>query len=152
MSHRFHAHLRAVTPRSRTERPVIANSWEAVYFDHSLERIAELADAAASVGVERFVLDDGWFLGRRDDTSGLGDWTVDPAVWPQGLGPLVDHVTGRGMEFGLWVEPEMVSLDSETARHHPERVLRGRSAAPGPWGPRRARRFAISGRTGRHWA
>ena len=133
MSHRFHAHLRAVTPRSRTERPVIANSWEAVYFDHSLDRIAELADAAASVGVERFVLDDGWFLGRRDDTSGLGDWTVDPAVWPQGLGPLVDHVTGRGMEFGLWVEPEMVSLDSETARRHPERVLRGRSAVPPEW-------------------
>ena len=133
MSHRFHAHLRAVTPRARTERPVIANSWEAVYFDHSLDRIAELADAAASVGVERFVLDDGWFLGRRDDTAGLGDWTVDPAVWPQGLGPLVDHVTGRGMEFGLWVEPEMVNLDSETARRHPERVLRGRSAVPPEW-------------------
>ncbi|GAB3022129.1 alpha-galactosidase [Nocardioides flavus (ex Wang et al. 2016)] len=133
MSHRFHAHLRSVTPRARGERPVIANSWEAVYFDHSLERIAELADAAASVGVERFVLDDGWFLGRRDDTAGLGDWTVDPAVWPQGLGPLVDHVRGCGMEFGLWVEPEMVNLDSETARAHPERVLRGRSAMPPEW-------------------
>lgn len=133
MSHRFHAHLRSVTPRSRTERPVIANSWEAVYFDHSLERIAELADVAASVGVERFVLDDGWFLGRRDEDAGLGDWTVDPEVWPQGLGPLVDHVRGRGMEFGLWVEPEMVNLDSETARTHPERVLRGRAAIPPEW-------------------
>lgn len=133
MSHRLHAHLRAVTPRARTERPVIANSWEAVYFDHSLERIAELADAAASVGVERFVLDDGWFLGRRDDTAGLGDWQVDAAVWPQGLFPLVEHVTGRGMEFGLWVEPEMVNLDSETARRHPERVLRGRSEVPPSW-------------------
>ena len=133
MSHRFHDHLRSLTPRSRTERPVIANSWEAVYFDHSLERIAELADAAASVGVERFVLDDGWFLGRRDDTAGLGDWTVDPDVWPHGLGPLVDHVRGRGMEFGLWVEPEMVNLDSGTARTHPERVLRGRAAVPPEW-------------------
>jgi alpha-galactosidase len=133
MSHRFHAHLRSVTPRSRTERPVIANSWEAVYFDHSLGRIAELADVAASVGVERFVLDDGWFLGRRDEDAGLGDWTVDPEVWPQGLGPLVDHVRGRGMEFGLWVEPEMVNLDSETARTHPERVLRGRAAIPPEW-------------------
>ncbi|TGN64042.1 alpha-galactosidase [Nocardioides eburneiflavus] len=133
MSHRFHAHLRSVTPRSRTERPVIANSWEAVYFDHSLERIAELADVAASVGVERFVLDDGWFLGRRDEDAGLGDWTVDPEVWPQGLGPLVDHVRGRGMEFGLWVEPEMVNLDSEAARAHPERVLRGRAAVPPEW-------------------
>ncbi|NPC45187.1 alpha-galactosidase [Nocardioides sp. zg-1230] len=133
MSHRFHAHLRSVTPRARTERPVIANSWEAVYFDHRLERVAELADAAAAVGVERFVLDDGWFLGRRDDTAGLGDWTVDPEVWPHGLGPLVEHVKGRGMEFGLWVEPEMVNLDSETARRHPERVLRGRAAAPPEW-------------------
>lgn len=133
LSHRFHAHLRAVTPRARGERPVIANTWEAVYFDQSLERLAELADVAASVGVERFVLDDGWFLGRRDDTAGLGDWTVDPDVWPQGLAPLVDHVAGRGMEFGLWVEPEMVNLDSETARQHPERVLRGRAAAPPAW-------------------
>jgi len=133
LSHRFHAHLRAVTPRARTERPVIANTWEAVYFDQSLERLTELADVAASVGVERFVLDDGWFHGRRDDTAGLGDWTVDATVWPGGLGPLVDHVTARGMEFGLWVEPEMVNLDSEVARSHPERVLRGRAGAPPGW-------------------
>jgi alpha-galactosidase len=133
LSHRFHAHLRSLTPRSRTERPVIANTWEAVYFDQSLERLTELADVAASVGVERFVLDDGWFLGRRDDTTALGDWTVDPGVWPQGLGPLVEQVTARGMQFGLWVEPEMVSLDSDTARQHPERVLRGRDAEPPSW-------------------
>jgi alpha-galactosidase len=133
LSHRFHAHLREVTPRARSERPVIANTWEAVYFEHSLDRLRELADVAASVGVERFVLDDGWFLGRRDDTSGLGDWQVDPSVWPEGLAPLVDHVTGRGMQFGLWVEPEMVNPDSETARLHPERVLRGRSSPPPEW-------------------
>ncbi len=133
LSHRFHAHLRAVTPRARTERPVIANTWEAVYFDQSLSRLVELADVAASVGVERFVLDDGWFLGRHDDTAGLGDWQVDPTAWPQGLGPLVEHVTARGMDFGLWVEPEMVNLDSETARAHPERVLRGRASAPPQW-------------------
>jgi alpha-galactosidase len=133
LSHRFHAHLRAVSPRTRGERPVIANTWEAVYFDQSLERLAELADAAASVGVERFVLDDGWFAGRRDEDRALGDWTVDTSVWPQGLGPLVDHVRDRGMEFGLWVEPEMVSPDSETARRHPERVLRGRGAPPPEW-------------------
>ncbi len=133
LSHRFHAHLRAVTPRARTERPVVANTWEAVYFDQSLERLAELADVAASVGVERFVLDDGWFRGRRDDTAGLGDWTVDPTVWPEGLGPLVDHVTGRGLEFGLWVEPEMVNLDSDVARAHPERILRGRTSMPPQW-------------------
>lgn len=133
LSHRLHDHLRALTPRARGERPVIANTWEAVYFDQSLERLSELADVAASIGVERFVLDDGWFLGRRDDTAGLGDWSVDPTVWPQGLGPLVDHVTGLGMQFGLWVEPEMVNPDSATAREHPERVLRGRAEAPPTW-------------------
>ena len=133
MSHRLHAHLRARSPRARGEQPVVANTWEAVYFDHSLDRLTALADVAAAVGVERFVLDDGWFLGRRHDRAGLGDWTVDPAVWPSGLHPLVDHVRGLGMEFGLWVEPEMVNLDSEVARTHPERVLRGRAGMPPEW-------------------
>ena len=73
-------------------RPVVLNTWEAVYFDHDLDRLTALADAAAPVGVERFVLDDGWFRGRRDDTAGLGDWYVDEGVWPDGLHPLVDHV------------------------------------------------------------
>ncbi|MGW2659246.1 alpha-galactosidase [Streptomyces sp. NPDC001478] len=107
------------------------NTWEAVYFDHRPERLLALADAAAAVGVERLVLDDGWFLGRRDDTAGLGDWTVDPAVWPEGLGPLADRVHAHGMEFGLWVEPEMVNLDSQLAREHPEWIL-GPSAGLGP--------------------
>ncbi|MDR7254812.1 alpha-galactosidase [Nocardioides sp. BE266] len=133
MSHRLHDHLRARSPRSRTERPVVANTWEAVYFDHDLDRLTHLADVAASAGVERFVLDDGWFLGRRAATAGLGDWTVDPEVWPNGLHPLVDHVRGLGMQFGLWVEPEMVNLDSEVARDHPERVLRGHSEPPASW-------------------
>jgi alpha-galactosidase len=101
----------------------VLNTWEAVYFDHDLATLSRLADTAAAIGVERFVLDDGWFLGRRSDTAGLGDWEVDPAVWPDGLGPLVDHVRGLGMEFGLWVEPEMVNPDSELARAHPEWVL-----------------------------
>lgn len=75
------------------------------------------------VGVERFVLDDGWFLGRRDDTAGLGDWFVDAAVWPDGLGPIIEHVRGLGMEFGLWFEPEMVNPNSELARKHPDWIL-----------------------------
>ncbi|MEB0014857.1 alpha-galactosidase, partial [Glaciimonas sp. Cout2] len=90
------------------------------YFDHDLDRLLGLADAAARVGVERYVLDDGWFRGRRDDTSGLGDWYVDDDVWPDGLSPLIERVTGLGMQFGLWVEPEMVNPDSELARAHPE--------------------------------
>ncbi len=104
-------------------RPVTVNTWEAVYFDHDLTRLTELASAAADVGAERFVLDDGWFTGRTDDTRALGDWTVDAQSWPDGLSPLVDHVRGLGMEFGLWLEPEMVSLDSELARAHPDWLL-----------------------------
>ena len=120
---RFHRHLRSRPGHVDTHRPVTLNVWEAVYFDHDLERLTALADSAAALGVERFVLDDGWFGSRRDDFSGLGDWEVSPAVWPDGLGPLVDHVIGLGMQFGLWVEPEMVNEDSDLARAHPEWIL-----------------------------
>ncbi|NYF16955.1 alpha-galactosidase [Microbacterium sp. AK009] len=130
LSHRFHDEWRARPQHPARPRPITLNTWEAVYFDHDLARLTALADAAAEVGVERFVLDDGWFLGRRDDTAGLGDWIVDPDVWPRGLHPLVDHVRGLGMEFGLWVEPEMVNPDSELARRHPDWILRGRADLP----------------------
>ena len=104
-------------------QPVTLNVWEAVYFDHDLSRLTTIADRAARIGVERFVLDDGWFGSRRDDTSGLGDWWVSPDVWPDGLGPLVDHVRGLGMQFGLWFEPEMVNPDSDVFREHPDWIL-----------------------------
>ncbi|MCJ1701595.1 alpha-galactosidase [Rathayibacter festucae] len=120
---RFHASLRAGAQHPVTPRPVTLNTWEAVYFDHDLAGLTALAESAARIGVERFVLDDGWFLGRRDDTTSLGDWTVDPDVWPRGLSPIIDAVTGLGMQFGLWVEPEMISPDSELARAHPEWIL-----------------------------
>ncbi|MCU0282591.1 MAG: alpha-galactosidase [Candidatus Nanopelagicales bacterium] len=123
---RFHRMLRARPQHPRRPRPVLLNVWEAVYFDHDLDRLRALADRAAELGIERFVLDDGWFRGRRDDRSGLGDWYVDEQVWPEGLAPLVDHVRGLGMEFGLWFEPEMVSLDSELATAHPDWLLRTR--------------------------
>lgn len=105
------------------EQPITLNVWEAVYFDHDLARLTELADLAARVGVERFVLDDGWFRGRRDDRTGLGDWWVDEGVWPNGLGPLIAHVHAQGMQFGLWFEPEMVNPDSELYRVHPDWIL-----------------------------
>jgi alpha-galactosidase len=124
LSARLHRSIRARPRHPRTPRPVVLNTWEAVYFDHRLDRLAGLADVAAEVGVERFVLDDGWFMHRRHERAGLGDWTVDPAVWPQGLGPLVEHVRGLGMEFGLWVEPEMLNVDSDLYRAHPDWVLR----------------------------
>ncbi|WP_336920835.1 alpha-galactosidase [Aquipuribacter sp. SD81] len=123
LSARLHAHVRARAAHPRTPRPVTLNSWEAVYFDHDHDRVARLVDAAARIGVERVVLDDGWFLGRRDDTRGLGDWVVDPDVWPADLGPFADRVRAHGMQVGLWVEPEMVNPDSGLARAHPEWVL-----------------------------
>lgn len=117
----FHHHVRAHSPSSN--RPVIVNTWEAVYFNHDSEQLFELARRAASVGAERFVLDDGWFFGRRNDTAGLGDWQVDPSVWPDGLGPLVELVNSLGMDFGLWFEPEMVNPNSNLYREHPDWVL-----------------------------
>jgi len=132
LSTRFHDELRARPQHPRRPRPVTLNTWEAVYFDHDLDTLAALAERAARVGVERFVLDDGWFRGRRDDTAGLGDWFVDEDVWPDGLGPLIERVRGLGMEFGLWVEPEMVNLDSDLAREHPDWILRGRDELPVP--------------------
>ncbi len=124
LSGRFHRTLRARPQHPRRPRPVLLNVWEAVYFHHDLGRLLALAERAAAVGVERFVLDDGWFRHRRHDRAGLGDWYVDEDVWPEGLHPLVDRVHALGMEFGLWFEPEMVNLDSDLARAHPEWLLR----------------------------
>ncbi|MFT2691614.1 alpha-galactosidase [Clavibacter zhangzhiyongii] len=127
---RYHGLLRQVSRSSRRPRPVTMNVWEAVHFDQDLATLADLADRAAALGVERYVVDDGWFRGRRDDRAGLGDWTPDPAAWPDGLGPLAEHVRGLGMELGLWVEPEMVNEDSDLARAHPDWILRARPELP----------------------
>ncbi len=131
VAHRFHRHLRG-RPAGRLplERPVTINVWEAVYFDHDADRLVDLAERAAALGVERFVLDDGWFGARRDDHAGLGDWVVSADVWPQGMHPLVDRVRALGMEFGLWFEPEMVNADSDVARQHPEWVMSARAEWP----------------------
>lgn len=122
----FHQYLRAEVLPARAawpERKVHLNSWEALGFNLSEPALIALAGRAAELGIERFVLDDGWFAGRRDDTTSLGDWTVSPDVFPNGLGPLIDHVTSLGMDFGLWVEPEMVSPDSQLYRQHPDWCL-----------------------------
>ena len=123
VAHRFHRYLRSRDQHPSSQRPVTLNVWEAVYFDHEIGRLKELAEVAAAIGVERYVLDDGWFGSRRHDQAGLGDWTVSPDVWPDGLHPLVDTVLGLGMQFGLWFEPEMINLDSDVARAHPEWVM-----------------------------
>ncbi len=104
-------------------RPVHVNTWEAFYFNHRLDELKALAEEAAEIGVERFVLDDGWFKGRENDRRGLGDWTPDPEKYPQGLKPLADHVVSLGLQFGLWVEPEMVNPDSDLFRAHPQWAL-----------------------------
>ena len=104
-------------------RPVHINTWEGFYFDHDESALKDLANHAAAIGIERFVLDDGWFHGRDNDRSSLGDWWADARKYPQGLAPLAHHVTELGMEFGLWVEPEMVNPDSDLYRTHPEWAL-----------------------------
>ena len=129
-SQHFHEFVRSRMRHKNMSRPVTLNTWEAVYFDHNIETLTKLADAAAHVGVERFVLDDGWFSGRRNDTAGLGDWTVDSSVWPNGLTPLISHVKSLGMEFGIWCEPEMVNPDSDLYRQHPNWVLHNGSSFP----------------------
>lgn len=119
----FHGYVRSLPAHRTTPRPVTLNVWEAVYFDHDLGRLTALAERAAEVGIERFVLDDGWFGSRRDDTSGLGDWWVSPDAHPDGLAPLIERVRSLGMTFGLWVEPEMVNPDSDLYRAHPDWAL-----------------------------
>jgi alpha-galactosidase len=127
LSRKFHAHVRAHVlrwPNGRmAPRPVTLNTWEGTYFAHDLARLKQQATAAAALGIERFVLDDGWMKGRHDDTAGLGDWIADPQKYPDGLAPLATHVIGLGMQFGLWVEPEMVNPDSDFFRAHPDAVL-----------------------------
>lgn len=121
--HRFE--LAKVLPQSPTPkpRPVIYNSWEATEFRVDMPGQSALADKAASIGVERFIMDDGWFGQRKDDHAGLGDWYVNKDKFPNGLKPLIDHVRSLGMDFGLWVEPEMVNPDSDLYRKHPDWVL-----------------------------
>jgi alpha-galactosidase len=111
-----------VIPDADQDRPVLFNSWEATHFDISEERQRELARRAAEMGVELFVVDDGWFGARTSDRAGLGDWTPNPDRFPQGLKPLADDVHALGMQFGIWVEPEMVNPDSELYRAHPDWV------------------------------
>jgi len=121
--HRFE--LSSILPHAPSAklRPVLYNSWEATGFNVHEPGQEELAEKAASIGVERFVVDDGWFGQRADDRAGLGDWYVNPVKFPHGLKPLIDKVHSLGMDFGLWVEPEMVNPNSDLYRKHPDWVL-----------------------------
>ncbi|MCL9999568.1 MAG: alpha-galactosidase [Erythrobacter sp.] len=126
LAQRFHAHARTTVLPARKDwgpRKVHLNSWEALGFNLSEAGLIALAEDAAALGIERFVLDDGWFGGRRNDQTSLGDWFVSPDVFPKGLAPLIARVHDLGMDFGLWVEPEMVSPDSDLYRAHPDWCL-----------------------------
>jgi alpha-galactosidase len=116
-------------------RPLTLNLWEAVYFNHNEEVIRKMVDKAADIGVERLVLDDGWFGSRRNDRAGLGDWVVSKDAWPNGLGPIIKYINDKGMEFGLWFEGEMVNRDSDLYRAHPDWILQepGRLPIEGRW-------------------
>ncbi len=125
ISDRLHTWLRSRPAHVTTKgpRPLTLNVWEAVYFNHDLTKLTQLLEVAAQIGVERFVLDDGWFGARRDDHAGLGDWVVSRDAWPDGLAPLISRVKKKGMQFGLWFEGEMVNADSDLYRAHPDWIL-----------------------------
>jgi alpha-galactosidase len=129
----FHRHIRARSQHPQRPRPLTLNMWEAIYFEQSFEKIKALVDVAADIGIERVVLDDGWFGSRRDDKSGLGDWVIAPEVWPQGLTSMIDYINSKGIEFGLWFEGEMINPDSDLYRAHPEWVLREADRTPALW-------------------
>lgn len=125
MSQHFHQFLRQniIHFASDKPRPVHLNTWEGIFFDHNPDYIMKMATKAAQLGVERFIIDDGWFGKRDDDYQALGDWYLDKRKYPKGLEPVIKHVKKQGMEFGIWVEPEMISKNSDLYRAHPDWLL-----------------------------
>ncbi len=126
LSQSFHKFFRDHVIRSKFKneiRPILINNWEATYFDFNEEKLLALADCAKDLGLELLVLDDGWFGKRNDDNSSLGDWFVNTEKLPHGLVGLADEIHKRGLKFGLWVEPEMVNVDSNLYRAHPDWIL-----------------------------
>ena len=124
-SRRLHRYLRKnVIPHGESIRRALLNSWEGIHFDHEEDKICRMIRSTAELGIELFVLDDGWFGKRTDDTTSLGDWLPDTSRLPRGLQPLIDCADECGIAFGLWMEPEMVSPDSELYRSHPDWAIR----------------------------
>ncbi|MNJ42105.1 Alpha-galactosidase [compost metagenome] len=118
-----------------TERPILVNNWEATYFNFTTEKLVDIAKEASKLGIELFVLDDGWFGHRDADNSSLGDWTPDRRKLPGGLNDLASQIQDLGLQFGLWVEPEMISPDSDLYRKHPDWCLHvpGRRRTEARW-------------------
>ena len=133
MSRQYHRAIREhliQDPCAGARRPVLINNWEATYFNFDADKLVNFAKTAAPLGIELFVMDDGWFGKRDDDNSGLGDWTVNQKKLPGGLETLVPRIQALGMSFGIWIEPEMVSEDSQLYREHPDWALRIPSRTP----------------------
>lgn len=137
LSRQFHDAIRRhLLPPNWTDaskpRPVLINSWEACYFDFNEEKLLQLASAAKKADIDLFVLDDGWFQGRNDDSTSLGDWVADKEKLPEGLPGLCQKINDLDMDFGLWVEPEAISPQSELYRAHPDWALHipGRETVP----------------------
>ena len=133
LSHNYHRVIRRNVCRGvhrLARRPVLINNWEATYFDLNEDRILALAQEAKALGVELFVLDDGWFRGRRDDNAGLGDWFENRDKLPGGLHNLIENITALGLQFGIWIEPEMVNEDSDLYRAHPDWALAAPNRLP----------------------
>ena len=125
LAQQWHSYVRKTYETSASDqvRPVQLNTWEACYFGVNETTVIELIDEAADLGIERFVLDDGWFRNRNNDRTSLGDWQVDEQKFPSGLAPIAAYCHEKGLEFGLWIEPEMVSPDSDLYRAHPDWIL-----------------------------
>lgn len=135
MSQTFHQLIGKRVVRSKyrdLKRPIVVNNWEATYFDFDEEKLKPIVAEAKQLGIEMFVLDDGWFGHRDDDYSSLGDWQVFAKKFPQGLGHFADYVHNQGLKFGLWFEPEMISYDSDLYRQHPEYLMQVPNRAPSP--------------------
>lgn len=123
LSHNYHRFIRHNVCRGKyklARRPVLINNWEATYFDFTGEKLLEIADEAADLGIEMLVLDDGWFGERNSDNAGLGDWYVNENKIKGGLKPLIEKINAKGLKFGIWIEPEMVNEDSDLYREHPD--------------------------------
>ena len=133
LSHRYHRVIRNNVVRGKfklAHRPVLINNWEATYFDLNEQKLLSIAKKAKKLGVELFVMDDGWFKNRNDDNAGLGDWVPDLKKLPHGLNGLIKKINAMGLKFGLWIEPEMVNEDSDLYRAHPDWVLSAPNRAP----------------------
>lgn len=133
LSHRFHNCIRSHVCRGTyadAPRPVLLNSWEAAYFDFNGETIVELAKEAAALGIDMVVMDDGWFGKRNDDNTSLGDWQVNEEKLGCTLGELAERIHALGVKFGIWIEPEMVSEQSELYREHPDWAIKINGRAP----------------------